>query len=70
MKALNILIFLLIFNTFILLGYLSSTITGNVTYDRVTVNVSRVIDGDTLVYEINNISQHCRLLGINTKMLE
>jgi hypothetical protein len=25
-----------------------------------------VIDGDTLVYEIGNITQHCRLLGINT----
>jgi endonuclease YncB( thermonuclease family) len=37
-----------------------------VEYEREQVFVTRVIDGDTLVYEINNISYTCRLLGINT----
>ena len=62
MKTLNILIFLLIFNTFILLGYLSSTITGKATYERISVNVTRVIDGDTVDTDIGRI----RMLGINT----
>ncbi len=66
MKTLNILIFLLVFNTFILLGYLASEMTGEVTYERMSVNLTRVIDGDTIVYEIGNITQHVRLLGINT----
>jgi endonuclease YncB( thermonuclease family) len=68
MKILNILVFLLIFNTFILLGYLvsESKITGQAINERITVNVSRVIDGDTLVYETGKTLQHCRLLGINT----
>lgn len=63
MKTLNILIFLLIFNTFILLGYLTSTFTGNVVHDRITGNVTRVIDGDTVVIASG---EHIRMLGINT----
>lgn len=63
MKTLNILIFLLIFNTFILLGFLTSTLTGNVTYERIQVNITRVIDGDTI--EASGL--RVRLLGINDK---
>lgn len=37
-----------------------------VEYEREEAFVTRVIDGDTLVYEINNISYTCRLLGIDT----
>ena len=44
MKTLNILIFLLIFNTFILFGYLTSEITGNVVHERVISNLTRVIE--------------------------
>lgn len=68
MKTLRILLFLLIFITFILLGYLTSTFTGKVTYDRITGNITRIIDGDTLDVFIfsNNLTQRVRLLGINT----
>ena len=38
----------------------------SVEYERETAFVTRVIDGDTLVYEIKNISYTCRLLGIDT----
>ena len=62
MKLLNILIFLLIFNTFILLGYLLSEMTGKAAYERVSVNLTRAIDGDTIDTEIGRV----RLLGINT----
>jgi len=66
----RVLIFLIII---ILLGVLSifyPYLTGEKTinpveYERETIFVERVIDGDTLVYEINNISYTCRLLGIN-----
>jgi len=64
MKTLNILVFLLIFNTFILLGYLTSTFTGKVTYERITANLTRVIDGDTVEIEDGT---HIRMLGINNK---
>jgi len=37
-----------------------------VEYEKEQAFVTRVIDGDTLVYEINNISYTCRLLGIDT----
>ena len=63
MKLLNILIFLLIFNTFILLGFLASEMTGNVVKSRVLINVTRVIDGDTIDTDIGKV----RLLGINNK---
>ncbi len=63
MKTLNILIFLLIFNTFILLGFLTSELTGKIVYERITVNVTRVIDGDTIDTNIGRV----RLLGINDK---
>lgn len=68
MKTLNVLIFLLIFNTFILLGYISSTITGNVVLERISVNVTRVIDGDTVVVSGDSIGNdvHVRMLGMNT----
>lgn len=35
-------------------------------YARETAILERVIDGDTLVYRIDNQSYNCRLLGINT----
>lgn len=62
MKTLNILFFLLIFNTFILFGYLASELTGKVVYERISVNVTRVIDGDTIDTDVGRV----RLLGINT----
>jgi len=66
MKNLNILVFLLIFNTFILLGYISSTITGNVVQERITGNITRVIDGDTVKMCLGEVITSVRLLGINT----
>jgi len=65
MKTLNILIFLLIFNTFILLGFLASemNMTGKVVYEKISVNLTRAIDGDTIDTEFGRI----RLLGINDK---
>ena len=65
MKTLNILIFLLIFNTFILLGFLASemNMTGKVVYEKISVNLTRAIDGDTIDTEMGRI----RLLGINDK---
>jgi endonuclease YncB( thermonuclease family) len=65
MKILNILIFLLIFNTFILLGYLVSEMktTGNVVLEKIITNMTRAIDGDTIVIAEGT---HVRLLGINT----
>lgn len=62
MKALNVLLILLVFNTFILLGFLVSEMTGNVVKSRVLINVTRVIDGDTIDTDIGKV----RLLGINT----
>jgi len=67
----RVLIFIIII---IFLGVLSifyPYLTGEKTiipvdYEREQAFVTRVIDGDTLVYEINNISYTCRLLGINT----
>lgn len=66
MKTLNILIFLLIFNTFILLGFLVSEFTGKVVYERTFANVTHIVDGDTLDVEIGETVQRLRLLGINT----
>lgn len=68
MKTLNILVFLLIFNTFILLGYLISETktTGKIIYERVSVNITRVINGDIIDTEIGRV----RLLEINTIKLE
>jgi endonuclease YncB( thermonuclease family) len=62
LKFLNILAFLLIFNTFILLGFLVSDFTGRTVYERITVNLTRAIDGDTVDTDIGRV----RLLGINT----
>jgi len=48
--------------------YLTGEKTINpVEYERETAFVTRVIDGDTLVYEINNISYTCCLLDIDNK---
>lgn len=67
MKILNVLIFLLIFNTFILLGYISSTMTGNVVSERITGNVTHIVDGDTLDVDIGKTILRIRMLGINNK---
>jgi len=65
MKALNILCFLLVLNTFILLGFLFSQTTGNIIYEKISTNLIRVIDGDTIDTGMGRI----RLLGINNKIL-
>lgn len=62
MRTLKILIFLLILNNFILLGFLFSQFTGRVILERVQVNITRVIDGDTFDSDIGKV----RMLGINT----
>lgn len=54
--------FLLIFNTFILLGFLTSEMAGNVVHETIRVNLTRVIDGDTIDSDYGRV----RLLGINT----
>jgi len=59
MKLLKILIFLLIFSNFVLLGYVSST--GKVILNENAVLI-RVIDGDTIETNLGKV----RLLGINT----
>lgn len=53
---------LLVLFTFILLGFIISEYTGKIIYNREAVNISEVIDGDTVNSEIGKI----RLLGINT----
>lgn len=62
MKLIRILIILLVFNTLILAGYLTSQMTGNGISERISINVSRVIDGDTLDSSVGKI----RLIGVNT----
>jgi micrococcal nuclease len=70
MKQLKIILFFLIITFFFCLGFLITTIEQKdqpkVTEYREIVNVTRAIDGDTIVYEIENISQSVRMLGINT----
>lgn len=61
MKILKILIFFIIFTNFIFLGFLL-TPTSYTVYERIRINVTRIIDGDTFESDIGNI----RLLGINT----
>jgi len=61
MKILRILIFLLVVNTFIILGYFAHEFTGKAVQLEKT-NITRVIDGDTIDSGIGKI----RLLGINT----
>jgi endonuclease YncB( thermonuclease family) len=63
MKTLNLLVFLLIFNTFIMLGFIASQFTGKVVLERITVNLTRAVDGDTI--DASDIGR-VRLLGINT----
>lgn len=63
MKLIKILLFLFIINTFILIGYSIKTLTSNAIIEFEKVNVSRVIDGDTLSLED---TRKVRLLGINT----
>lgn len=65
MKPLRILVFLLIIVNLLFIGYLTSTLTGSVVSERISVNVTRVIDGDTIDTDIGRV----RLLGINDKTL-
>lgn len=62
MKVLKLLIFFLILNNFILIGYLTET--GRVTenFSIIRTNITRIIDGDT----IETMEGKVRLLGINT----
>lgn len=62
MKILKILVFLLTLNTFVMLGFILSIMTGKIVSERISVNVSRVIDGDTFESDIGKV----RMLGINT----
>jgi len=62
MRNLNILLFLLIATTFILLGFLFSQFTGKAVYQLEKANLTRIIDGDTIDTSLGKI----RLLGINT----
>ena len=61
MKTLKILVFLLVFSTFILLGFVFQH-TGKVVYEKENAIVTRIIDGDTIETSIGKV----RLLGINT----
>lgn len=61
MKFLKILVFLVIITNFILVGFLL-TPTSYTINERTKINVTRVIDGDTLDSDIGKI----RLLGVNT----
>ena len=68
----RVLIFLGIILGLALLSIFYPYLTGEksinpVEYERESAFVTRVIDGDTLVYEIKNISYTCRLLGIDNK---
>lgn len=60
---LRLLIFLFIITNFIFISYIYVRYTGQVIYERERVNISRAIDGDTLVLEDG---RKIRLLGINT----
>ncbi len=64
MRNLKILVFLLVLVTFILLGYLF-TPTANVILEKQKVNVTRVIDGDTLEANFSGKLEKIRLSGIN-----
>ena len=61
---LKLVLFVLILTELIILGYSINQFkaTGNAVYERVQVNLTRVIDGDTIDTELGKI----RLLGINT----
>lgn len=65
MKVKRLLMFLVVLILLIDLAYFYPKLTGKVTkdYERITVNISRVIDGDTFK---DNSGQSYRLLGINT----
>ena len=75
MKVKRLLVFLIVI---LLLSFLAvyyphftgKSILDSQNYEKEQAFVTRVVDGDTLVYRIGNISQSCRLLGINTTMLE
>jgi endonuclease YncB( thermonuclease family) len=67
MKLLKILIFLLIFNSFLLAGiFLSNEEKVEETITKEYANVTNIVDGDTIDIQIGNITQRVRLLGINT----
>jgi micrococcal nuclease len=66
-KGREFLFLLVIIAVFIAMNYtsLDSFVTKNISPET-TIQVSRVIDGDTVVYKNGNISQSVRMLGINT----
>ena len=57
--------FIIVIILLIDLAYFYPKLTGKITkdYERVTVNISKVIDGDTIDIDIGRV----RLLGINNK---
>ena len=71
MKNKRFFIFILIILAHSLLSIYYPKLTGNATstqvnYEKEEAILERVVDGDTIIYRIGNISQSCRLLGINT----
>lgn len=58
------LIYIIVFLTFILLGYLTTDITEKTqqTTDKEISNLTRIVDGDTIVTDLGKV----RLLGVNT----
>jgi len=69
MNTRRILAFFLVVLLLTLISYFQPHFTGQAIkqaeYPKETAILERVIDGDTIVYRIGNITQHCRLLGIN-----
>jgi endonuclease YncB( thermonuclease family) len=61
-QKLRILLYVLIIINFILIGFLFARPTGKAVYTMVKTNVTRVIDGDTIITELGKV----RLLGVNT----
>jgi micrococcal nuclease len=66
-KGRELLLLLILIGVFIAMNYtsLDSFVTKNLSNEK-TIDVQRVIDGDTVVYKNGDISQSVRLLGINT----
>jgi len=61
-KTIKILLYLLIINNFIFLGFLMSEYTSYAVYNVEYANVTKIIDGDTIETELGKV----RMLGINT----
>lgn len=62
MKTNRLLVFFIVIILLIDLAYFYPKFTGKATYEKISVNITRVIDGDTIESDMGKI----RLLGINT----